>query len=75
MFDYQERFIDNSISYLTLNNMPERKIKVINFKSTVPPLFHENQEAIEKYLRQELAEHKTIVICLKEYQVVSFSKR
>lgn len=75
MFDYQERFIDNSISYLTLNNMPERKIKVINFKSTVPPLFHENQEAIEKYLRQELAEHKTIVICLKEYQVVSFSKK
>ena len=46
--------------------------KTIDYKMKEVPKFHENIDAIENYLRANSS--KTIILCLKEYQIKPFSK-
>ena len=46
--------------------------EIIDYKTKYIPKFHENIEAIKNYLDSKV--NKTIVICLKKYQIRSFTK-
>ena len=45
---------------------------IIDYKTKEIPKFHENIEAVKNYLDSNL--NKTIIICLKKYQIRSFTK-
>ena len=75
MFSFQDIYQKEAIHYLTLDSLIDEEKTIIHFQSQPLPLFHENKEAIEKYLRENLAKKKTILICLKDYQLESFAKK
>jgi len=64
----------NTIYYLAQDNLlADIKLDdTIDFKIKSVPEFHENIDAINKYLHDNYA--KTIVICLKKYQIKNFSR-
>lgn len=64
----------NTIYYLAQDNLlADIKLDdIIDFQIRTIPLFHENIDAINKYLHDNYA--KTIIICLKKYQVKNFSR-
>lgn len=67
-FPYEEKYLKNSILYFSLDSAIEFDKKIISFNTKNPQQFYENIEAIEKYLKDELANGKTIIISIKEYQ-------
>ena len=76
MLELEEIKIDNIIYYNTINNIingiDNKNILAFNVKEA--PAFHENIEAINKYLKDSLYLNKTITIYLKDYQIKSFVK-
>ena len=71
--EYLKKFPTNY--YLTHDSLiPEIKFnEIIDFKTREVPEFHENLEAIEGFLKNEAK--KTIIVCLKEYQIKSLTKK
>ena len=67
-FPYEEKYTENSILYFSVDSAIEFNREIISFNTKNPPQFYENIEAIEKYLKDELSNEKTIIISLKEYQ-------
>ena len=67
-FPYKDRYTENSIFYFSIDSAIEFDKKIVSFNTKNPPQFYENVEAIEKYLKEELANGKTIIIAIKEYQ-------
>lgn len=67
--------VEDAIYYLSIDNLlKDSSIRIFPFSSKPVPVFHENIEAIRKYLRENLELNKTIVICLKDYQMKNFVK-
>jgi len=65
----------NSMYYLSVDNiLPDKEVSVIDFQAKPVPVFHENIDAINKYLKENVEFGKTIVICLKDYQIKNFVK-
>ena len=64
----------NTIYYLAQDNLlADIKLDdTIDFQIKTIPEFHENIDAINKYLHDNYA--KTIIICLKKYQIKTFSR-
>ena len=60
--------------YLTHDSMlNDVKVdKIIDYKTKENPKFHENIEAISNYLKN--MKNKTIIICLKKFQIKAFTK-
>ena len=74
MFDIRRFNSYNKVYYLSHDSLiNDIKInKTIDYKTKEIPKFHENIEAITNYLVSN--QNKTIVVCLKKYQIKSFSK-
>ena len=74
MFDLRRFNSYNKVYYLSHDSLiNDIKInKTIDYKTKEIPKFHENLEAITNYLVSN--QNKTIVVCLKKYQIKSFSK-
>ena len=69
------KILDNydHVYYLSHDSMLGNKdLDIIDYKTKEIPQFHENIEAIKNYLDSK--QGKTIVICLKKYQIRSFTK-
>ncbi len=67
--------VDDALYYLSVDNIAfDSSISVCDFNAKSVPLFHENLEAIHKYLREALRDEKTVILCLKEYQIKNFCK-
>src|SRR5699024_8900648 len=62
MFSFESLMDEHAIEYLTLDNISPSKKRLIDFQAKEIPSFQENQEAIEKFLRQQLNDQKTVVI-------------
>ncbi len=75
MFSFESLMDEHAIEYLTLDNISPSKKRLIDFQAKEIPSFQENQEAIEKFLRQQLNDQKTVVICLPDYQLQSLQKK
>ena len=74
MFDLNKINHYSKTYYLSHDSMlgELRELPVIDYKTTEIPKFHENIEAIKNYI--ESCSNKTLVICLKKYQIRSFTK-
>ena len=70
------KIIDNheKVYYLSHDSMLGDNIdgKIIDYKTKEIPQFHENIEAITHYIQSKSS--STVVICLKKYQIKSFTK-
>ncbi len=62
--------------YNTIDNIFQEipKKNVIDFKSSEIESFNENIEKINKYLKENLDNKKTIIIALKDYQIKSITR-
>ena len=75
MFELNEFNLDNAIYYNTIENYFENKsIKTKDFNVKKVPDFHEDIEKINSYIEMQLYKNMTIIICLKDFQIKSFSK-
>jgi len=74
MFDLN-KINDDCLLYNTFDSdtFKGKKKKVTFDLRTIDP-FHENIEAIRGYIIKNLNDGKTIIVCLKDYQIKSFSK-
>lgn len=75
MFDFHQLNPKHLNYYLTIDNiLSEKQVKPINFdaKEIVP--FHENIEAINNFLSDQLYLNKKVIIYLKEIQLKNFIK-
>ena len=76
--DYKGSYMHNldlfkmpMIHYLTKDSLlNDFDLKYVEYPIKEVPSFHENLEAIETYLKQNL--NKTIILCLKKIQIKSF---
>ncbi len=74
MFALEELYQHEALHYMSVNNIAPKGVETLSFHSYPVPLFNDQQEAIEKFLRQNLKEHKTTIICLKDYQLKTVRK-
>lgn len=75
MFDFYELHPDNLNYYLTLDNIiDDKNVTIYNFDSKEISPFHENVDAINSFISEQLYLNKFVVIYLKEMQFKSFIK-
>ena len=74
MFSFDEVLIPDAINYLSVDNL-DNYMKTVDFGSKSLPLFNDNIEAITKFIREKLYSNYTVVVCLKDYQAISFQKK
>ncbi len=76
MFDLDEIKDKKAMYYMTINNLSGNLPikKNLDFKIKTIPEFKENIELITNFLKENLSLNKTIVICLKDYQIKNFLK-
>ena len=73
MFDLKKYDNYTKIYYLSHDSMiGNNENEIIDYKTKDIPKFHENIEAIKNYLDSNTG--KTVIICLKKYQIRSFTK-
>ena len=77
MFDFYKLVVDFPVYYMSINNIISNKNinSSIDFNVKSIGNLVENVEAINKYIRDELNNNKTICICLKEYQLKTILKK
>ena len=82
LFDGEYMFSLDNISpefplyYMTINNMVGSNFKdVINYKIKTINNFSENIDQINLYIRKCISEGKTVLICLKKFQLSSIAKK
>lgn len=75
MFDFSNVYSQDAIEYLTVDSIPvDNTKKIYSFQAKELPTFQENQEAIENFIRKKLQEHKTVIVCLNDYQIQTLQK-
>ncbi|MBS5719676.1 MAG: DEAD/DEAH box helicase [Clostridium sp.] len=75
MFDFSDIYFENNLYYMSINNISsDNKIKVFNYDVQKLDSFDENASLINDYIRKCLNENKTVIICLKEYQIKNIIK-
>ena len=75
MYDFDDVYQNDAIFYSSLDNIFESNRKVFDYNCKNITTFHENSEAIEKYIRDSLSHGKTVIVCLKKYQLESLSNK
>lgn len=75
MFAFDDISVNYPIYYMTINNIVNDGMKITNFNSRTIGNFSENADQINKFIRECLNEKKTVLICLKKYQLRSVSKK
>ena len=75
MFDFDEILYDEVIHYNSINNLDNiiPKNRTFNYEVHTIRKFNEDIEAINDYLNKSLYMNKTVIICLKKYQIKNFS--
>ena len=67
--------VEFAFHYLTVDNYTGYSpVTFCPFDIKSVPVFRENIEAIQKYLKENLSLGKTIIIFLKDYQIKNFKK-
>ncbi len=75
MFDFDDISYSQFIHYNTINNLDTfvKKDKIFNYDVKSIRKFNEDVDAINDYLSKSLYLNKTVVICLKKYQIKNFA--
>ena len=58
-----------NIYYMNLNNISLKDIEIDKFDVRDVPIFSENIDRIESFLREKISNKQTVVICLKKMQL------
>lgn len=76
MFSLDKVMVDDFMYYNTIDNYFENlpKNNIYNYNVKTVPMFSENIELINDYLKKQLLDKKTIIIYLKGFQIKSFVK-
>ncbi len=76
MFELDELKIDYPIYYMGINNISNdiNITSTINFNVRTITTFSENVDRINTYIREAINNKKTVIICLKKYQIKSIIK-
>lgn len=74
MFDFNDINPENYVYYMNINNISNNGVDVVDFNVKSVPLFHENADSINDFIRKSISNGKTIVIGLKKYQFKSAYK-
>lgn len=75
MFSLNDIIVDYPVYYNSLNNLSKDNISCsYNFNVKTINNFYENKDSINNFINKSLNEHKTIVICIKKYQIRSLYK-
>ena len=75
MFEFLKQKNAFSVHYLTIDNLSTSYISTLkDFKVHTINKFNESSEAINNYIREKLSNDKTILICLKKYQLQKILK-
>ena len=76
MFELSKIKKDKAIYYMGINNITDYKLSdIINYNIHTLNNFYEKLDAINNYISKELENNKTIVICLKDYQIRNIVKK
>lgn len=75
MFDFYQLSPEYVNHYLTIDNiLKDKSVKIYYFDSKEIASFHENIEAINNFISEQLYLNKLVIIYLKEIQVKNFVK-
>lgn len=76
MFSLEEIRTNQEIYYLSIDNLvPNIKLdQIINYEVKELMKFNENIDLINKFLREWNENGKTVIVCLKDYQINNFIK-
>jgi len=75
MFSLNDIIVDYPVYYNSLNNLSKDNVSCsYNFNVKTINNFYENKDSINNFINKSLNEHKTIVICIKKYQIRSLYK-
>lgn len=76
MFDFNKLSVDYPIYYFSLNNLNSNSNinKLYNFNVKTVNNFNEDVVAINEFINKNISLGKTIIICLKKYQIKSILK-
>ncbi len=75
MFDFNSLNPSFSIYYYSFNNIVSNHTsKMINYDVKTINNFNENEETINTFIRNQIDKHKTVLICLRKYQIRSILK-
>ncbi len=76
MFDFDEIIYDEFIHYNSINNIDNvvPRNKTFDYGVKAIRKFNEDIEAINEYLNKSLYLNKTIILCLKKYQINNLTK-
>ena len=76
MYNFSDIKNDYIIYYMSINNItPSFASGTINFDIKTINNFNENMDQINKFIRDSLGDNKTVLICLKDYQLKTLSKK
>ena len=76
MFELDKMNVDYPIYYMSINNINNSLniSSITNFDVRTITSFSENAERINNYIRDSIKNDKTVIICLKKYQIRSILK-
>ena len=74
MFSFNEIIPDTSIYYYPLNNLDIKNNNMIDFNIKTINNFNEDKDNINKFINENIKNNKTVIICLKKYQIRSILK-
>ena len=76
MFNFNEMLYENVIYYMSINNLIDyHDIKyTVNFDIKTISSFNENADSINSFIRNAISSNKTVIICLKKYQINNLYK-
>ena len=76
MFDFNELIVSYPVYYLSLNNVNTYSYidQMVDFSVKTISNFHENVEMLNHFIIESIDHHKTVLICLKKFQIRSVMK-
>ncbi len=76
MYNFSDIKNNYIIYYMSINNMtPSFASGTVNFDIKTINSFNENMDQINSFIRNSLDDNKTVLICLKDYQLKTLSKK
>ncbi len=72
MFSLDSVAVSNVIHYMNINNIANKN--VVDFGVRTINNFNENSDSINGFIRDSISKGKTVIICLKKYQIRSIFK-
>ncbi len=79
--EFQGKYMHSLSSFAALPSLSYTEVankgasSFYNYEVKTLPQFHEDQEAIQKWIQEALSKGKTVVVALKKYQLEHFAKQ